>query len=170
MLKKFLSIQQYAKLINFYPPYLGAGIKLKSVNEEFSRIEVEMPLTRWNKNMVGTHFGGSLYAMCDPHFMWILMEHLGKDYIVWDSSAKIDFKRPGKDTVTGVFEIPLQTIQNIKEEIDLIGKKHYVFFAQIKGEKGEIVADVEKSVYVRKKDFKIHSTSTKSNIIVEIDN
>ncbi|MBK8671426.1 MAG: DUF4442 domain-containing protein [Bacteroidetes bacterium] len=81
-------------MINIYPPYLGAGIKLKSVNEEFTKIVVEMPLTRLNKNYVGTHFGGSLYAMCDPFFMLILIEHLGKDYIVWDSAAKIEFKKP----------------------------------------------------------------------------
>ena len=163
MFKKWFSKQTNAKFINIYPPYLGAGIKLKSVNEEFTKIVVEMPLTRLNKNYVGTHFGGSLYAMCDPFFMLILIEHLGNDYIVWDSAAKIEFKKPGKDTVTGVFEIPLIKIKEIKDEVDEIGKNNYVFYAQVKGEGGEIVAEVEKTDYVRKKDFVFHKIETKSN-------
>lgn len=163
MFKNWFSKQTNAKLMNLYPPFIGAGIRLKSVNEEFNKIVVEMPLRRWNRNFVGTHFGGSLYSMSDPHFMLILIEHLGKDYIVWDSAAKITFKRPGKDTVTGIFEIPLTRIKEIKDEIDEIGKNNYVFFAQIKGEGGEVVAEIEKTVYVRKKDFVFHKIEAKSN-------
>lgn len=54
---------------------------------------------------MGTHFGGSLYAMCDPFYMWILMENLGKDFIVWDKAATIRFKKPGTGTVNAEFEI-----------------------------------------------------------------
>ena len=58
-------------------------------------IEVHMPLRFWNKNYVGTHFGGSLYTMCDPFFMLILVNNLGSGYIVWDKAATIRFKKPG---------------------------------------------------------------------------
>ena len=162
-----LSKQFKAKLINLYLPYLGAGIRVVEINPEFTRIEVEMGLNRWNKNVKGVHFGGSLYAMCDPHYMWILMEHLGEDYIVWDVEANIRFKRPGRDTVRAVFEISLSRIKEIKDEIDVIGKSEYVFQTVIKGETGEIVAEVVKTVYVRKKDYKIHSTQTQSSYIIQ---
>src|SRR5215831_5992143 len=56
------------RFVNFYPPFLGAGVRIKEISEDLRTIEVHMPLRFWNKNYVGTHFGGSLYAMCDPFF------------------------------------------------------------------------------------------------------
>jgi hypothetical protein len=91
------------RFIRFYPPFLGAGIRLKSISEDMRTIEVEMPLRFWNRNYVGTQFGGSLYTMCDPFFMLILINNLGPDYIVWDKAATIRFKKPGKGLVQAVF-------------------------------------------------------------------
>lgn len=162
-----LSKQFKAKLINLYPPYIGAGIRVAEINPEFTKIEVEMGLTRWNKNVKGVHFGGSLYAMCDPHYMWILMEHLGAEYIIWDIEANIRFKRPGRDTVRAVFEIPLARIKEIKEEIDQVGKNEYIFQTVITGETGEVVAEVVKTVYVRKKDFKLHATNIHTTQVLQ---
>jgi acyl-coenzyme A thioesterase PaaI-like protein len=92
------------RLVNFYPPMLGAGIRSRSVDER--TVDVEMKLTAFNRNIVGVHFGGSLYAMCDPWFMLILMHTLGRDYIVWDKAAGIRFVRPGRGTVRAHFHIP----------------------------------------------------------------
>lgn len=64
-------------LINFYPPFFGAGIRIKKISEDKTTVEVQMKLTFWNRNYVGTQFGGSLYAMTDPFFMLILIENLG---------------------------------------------------------------------------------------------
>jgi len=64
-----------------------AGIRVRRISADFQTIDVEMPLRFWNRNYVGTHFGGSLYSMCDPFFMVMLMENLGPDYIVWDKAA-----------------------------------------------------------------------------------
>ena len=74
----FLHSRRY-KWINFYLPFLGAGIQvLHRQSDEFT-IKMRMKLTRFNLNAVGAHFGGSLYAMCDPWFMLILMHHLGRE-------------------------------------------------------------------------------------------
>jgi acyl-coenzyme A thioesterase PaaI-like protein len=137
------------KLINLYLPYLGAGIRVVECDDLMTRFVVEMNLNRFNKNIMGTHFGGSLYAMCDPFFMWILMENLGKDFIVWDKAATIRFKKPGTGTVRAVFEIPQTTIDAIKEEVPPIRKQDYVFHAEVLNEAGEVVAEVDKTVYVR---------------------
>lgn len=134
-----------------YPPYLGAGIKLKKVNDEFTRFEVQMKMRWFNRNIFGTHFGGSLYAMCDPFYVFIIMNFLGKDYIVWDKSAKINFKKPGKGTVNAVFEISQEELQNIKDETDVARKKTFFFTATVTNEDNETIATVEKEIYVRKK-------------------
>src|SRR5262249_42185897 len=102
------------RLLRFYPPFLGAGIRISHVSEDMRTIEVRMPLHFWNRNYVGTHFGGSLYAMCDPFFMLILINHLGPDYVVWDKSAAIRFKKPGSGTMKAVFHVPPERIEEIR--------------------------------------------------------
>jgi acyl-coenzyme A thioesterase PaaI-like protein len=87
------------RMMSAYPPYLGAGVRVTSISPDVRTVEVEMPLTPLNRNYVGTHFGGSLYSMCDPFFMLILMENLGPDYVVWDKSATVHFLRPGRGKV-----------------------------------------------------------------------
>src|SRR3954471_228439 len=90
-------------VLNLYPPFLGAGIRVKRLDPDWRTIEVEMKLRRWNTNYVGSHYGGSLYSMTDPFYMLMLIENLGRDYIVWDKSATIRFRRPGKGTVVAKF-------------------------------------------------------------------
>jgi len=149
MKKKLM--QKIIRRVSLYPPYLGAGIKLKKVNEDFTRFEVQMKMRWYNKNIFGTHFGGSLYAMSDPFFVFIVLNYLGKEYIVWDKSAKINFLKPGKGTVNVIFEIPETKLNDIKNDIDLKGKNTYIFVAEITNSKNETVATVEKEIYVKKK-------------------
>jgi acyl-coenzyme A thioesterase PaaI-like protein len=144
-----LSNKWRGKLINLYLPYLGAGIKVVECNDAMTRFVVEMRLNRFNKNIMGTHFGGSLYAMCDPFFMWILMENLGRDFIVWDKAATIRFKKPGTGTVRAIFEITQENISAIREEVPRLRKKDYFFYAEVTNENGDVVAEVDKTVYVR---------------------
>ncbi|MEN9446886.1 MAG: hypothetical protein RJA25_175 [Bacteroidota bacterium] len=148
-----ISLKKNINLINLYPPYIGSGITIQSVNKEFTSITSQLKMRWFNRNAVGTHFGGSLYSMCDPFYMFILMEHLGKDYIVWDKAATIHFRKPGLKTVTATFEIPLEEIASIKEYVDKNEKGDFTFNTTINGENGELVAEVEKVVYVRNKNF-----------------
>src|SRR5262249_54275566 len=76
-------------LMNLWPPFLGAGIRVKVLQADWRAVDVELKLHRWNCNYVGSHYGGSLYSMTDPFFMLMLIENLGPDYIVWDKSASI---------------------------------------------------------------------------------
>jgi acyl-coenzyme A thioesterase PaaI-like protein len=139
------------RLLSLYPPYLGAGIRVR-VAADFRTFEVRMRLRAWNRNYVGTHFGGSLYAMCDPFFMLILGEHLGREYVVWDKAAAIRFRRPGRGTVRATFHIPAERIAEIRAAADRDGKVEPAFRVDVLNETGEVVADVEKLVYVRRKD------------------
>ena len=137
--------------MNYYPPYLGAGIKVKHVNDSVTRFEVVMRLRWYNRNLFGTHFGGSLYSMTDPFFVFILVANLGQNYIVWDKTATIKFLKPGKTDVKAIFEMTEEKIAQIKEEVDQLGKKTYLLSVDILSTSGEIVAQVEKEVYVRRK-------------------
>ncbi|TGL60821.1 YiiD C-terminal domain-containing protein [Leptospira sarikeiensis] len=140
------------RFFNYYPPYLGAGIKVRALNKEGTSFESSMKLTLLNKNYVGTQFGGSLYSMCDPFYMFILMEHLGSAYLVWDKAATIRFLKPGEGKVKAEFTIPKEKIQEIKEEVDRKRKIDVTFTAQIVDVKtGKLIAEVDKVIYVRRK-------------------
>ena len=140
------------RLINFYPPLLGAGIRVRKVDELTTR--AEMKLTTLNRNIVGTHFGGSLYSMCDPWFMLILMRALGTGYIVWDKSASIQFLQPGRGTVTATFHIPQARVDEIRRQADSGQKIEPVFSVDVLDTQGQAIAHVEKLLYVRKKNGK----------------
>ena len=137
------------RFINFYPPFLGAGIRAQVIDERTTR--VQMKLTPLNINLVGVHFGGSLYAMCDPWFMLILMRLLGTEYIVWDKAASIQFLKPGRGTMTAVFHVPQECIDEIRLLADLGKKIEPTFVVDVLDAQGEAVAHVEKLLYVRKK-------------------
>src|SRR5208282_1249110 len=96
--------------LNLYPPLRGAGIRVTRASADWREIDVEMKLRWWNRNAVGTHYGGSLYSMTDPFFMLMLIQNLGKDYIVWDKAASIRFKKPGRGTVFANFRLSEEQI------------------------------------------------------------
>lgn len=139
------------RLIRFWPPFFGAGIKVLSFNADYTHIVVQMKLRFWNKNYVGTHFGGSLYTMTDPFYMLILMIHLGKEYIVWDKSAHIRYKKPAKGTVYAEFLVSEDQINKIKQDLISCSKIESEFTVLIKDESGDVVSEVKKIIHINKK-------------------
>ncbi len=147
--KKFF--YKYPKLINLYPPFIGAGVKLREINEDKTQIIVDMRLRWYNRNVYGTHFGGSLYAMTDPFYVFIVYYHFGDDYIIWDKSASIKFVRPGKGKVTGTYNIPLDTLALMKSQVDQGVKTSFMFSTEVIDELNKVVAYVEKEIYIKAK-------------------
>ena len=92
--------------------------------------------------------------MTDPFYMFQLLQALGKDYIVWDKAASIDFKRPGRGLVYAEFQWTQGEISDVKSKADELGK--YVFDkpVEIKDLEGNVIAEVIKTLYVRRKDAK----------------
>lgn len=138
--------------LNLWPPFLGAGIRVKRIDPNWREIDVEMKLTRWNKNYVGTHYGGSLYSMTDPFFMVMLIENLGKGYIVWDKSATIRFRKPGTGTVSASFRLSGQQIEEIKQTLETQEKLERTFTVEVKDNSGVVIAEVDKLLYFRRKN------------------
>jgi len=138
-------------LVNVWPPFLGAGIRVKRIQPDWKEIDVEMKLHRWNTNYVGTHYGGSLYSMADPFYMLMLIENLGRDYIVWDKSASIRFKKPGKGIVSAQFRVSDGEIEEIRQALAGEEKIDRVFAVEVKDESGAVVAEIQKQIHIRKK-------------------
>ena len=53
-----MTAKQLLRRLRKYPPYLGAGVRVTEIADDFKIIRVEMPLRFYNRNCVGTHFGG----------------------------------------------------------------------------------------------------------------
>ena len=142
---------KYKKLLNWYPPFMGAGIRIKEYSNLGNSYLVEMKLRWYNRNVAGTHFGGSLYAMTDPFYVFAAYSYFGDDYIIWDKSAFIEYVRPGVGTVTALFEIPEVKLAEMKSEVDRIGKNTYHFEAEILDSQNRVVSKVNKEIYIRRK-------------------
>jgi acyl-coenzyme A thioesterase PaaI-like protein len=138
--------------INLWPPFLGAGIRVKHIAPDMKAIDVEMKLSWWNANYVGTHFGGSLFAMTDAFYMLMVMANLGRDYIVWDKAASIRYRKPGKGTVRAEFRLTDAQLDDIREKVKSLPKYEPTFKVEVKDEQGTVIAEVEKLLYVRKKE------------------
>lgn len=139
------------KVINYYGPFVGAGIKLQEMSKDFRYAKVKMPLTIYNKNYMGTQFGGSLYSMTDPWYMLMMIKNLGNDYIVWDKAASIRFKKPGTGTVYAEFKLTQEDIDEVKAYVAENTKMDKTFKVEIKDDSGKLIAEVDKVIYIRKK-------------------
>lgn len=138
-------------LFNLYPPLLGAGVHVRYVAPDWRQVEVSMPLRWYNRNYVGTQFGGSLFAMCDPFLMIMLSQILGRDYLVWDQRAAIDFVRPGRSRVYASLRIDDAAIDTIRANTADGGRYLHQAAVDVTDADGEIVAQVTKVIYVRLK-------------------
>lgn len=147
----FGSPARFRTVMNLWPVYWGTGISVAEVSPDFRRVVVQMKKRFYNSNAFGTHFGGSLYAMCDPFYVLQLVPLLGPDYLIWDKAAGIDFLRPGRGTVTARFEWNEEQLAEIRARTADGSKFEPVRTVEICDARGEVVARVHKTLYVRRK-------------------
>lgn len=160
MIKKFTqwltSASGLRRILNVYGPYLGAGVKVRYLAKDFREAKVEMKLRWFNRNYVGTHFGGSLFSMIDPFYMLLLMNSLGRDYIVWDASAEIDFIKPGRGLVSAHFLVTDAMLAEIRDKTANGEKFLPTYEVHIVDADGELVARARKTLYIRRKPAPSH--------------
>ncbi len=150
--------------INTYAPYVGAGIKAEYVDLDQGLCVVSMSLNAFNKNVVGTQFGGSLYSMVDPFYMIMLMHQLGSNYVVWDKSSQIEFIAPGNSQVRTRMKIHNTEIAIIKELAKDGSPVFREYSTNIVDEQQKVVATVTKKIYIRLRN---HSNSKDQSSRIE---
>jgi acyl-coenzyme A thioesterase PaaI-like protein len=137
--------------MNVWPPFRGAGIRVRGIAADWSEATVELRARWFNRNYVGTHFGGSLFAMTDPFYALLLMHRLGAEYLVWDQAASIEFVAPGRGTVSATFVLREERVAVIRAQAASGEKVLPQFEVEIRDRTGELVARVRKTLYVRLK-------------------
>lgn len=146
-----LSRSTKMRLANLWPPFRGMGIRLK-ISDDGLHVTSTLKLRFWNRNIVGVQFGGALYAMVDPICMIVLLENIGSDYIVWDKAAAVRFKRPGRTDVRAEFSLTREQVDAIRAQADAQEKVEPQFTVLIHDAEGNVVAEVDKLLSVRRKD------------------
>ena len=137
--------------INLWPPYLGAGIRVRRIARDLREVEVELPLRFYNRSFSGTQPGASLFAMTDPFFMLMLTHNLDPDYLVWDKQASIDYVAAARGPVRARLCVSEQDLAQIRARTAEGDKHLHLFRAEIADAEGLVVARVEKIVYVRRR-------------------
>jgi Domain of unknown function (DUF4442) len=140
-------------LMNIWGPFVGARIHIERIADDFRFVRVRMKQSWYNGNYVGVHFGGSLYAMTDPFYMLMVLHNLnldGKQYIVWDKSSVIDFKKPAKGYVYAEFSLSTEQIRDIKAQADALGKYEPQMTVDVLDARGVVVATAHKTLYIRR--------------------
>ncbi|MDI1252065.1 DUF4442 domain-containing protein [Thermomonas sp.] len=137
--------------MNLWPPFLFSGIHITHISNDWRHVRVELRKRPWNGNYVGTHFGGSLFAMTDPFRMIPILHCLGPDYIVWDKAGEIEFVKPGRGTVHACFDLDNVVLDELRAATAGGEKILRWFDADVLDAQGEVVARTRKQLYVRRK-------------------
>jgi len=139
------------RVMNLWPPFLFSGIRVQEVSADWRYARVRLKLAWYNRNYVKTHFGGSLFSMTDPFWMILVMECLGRDYVVWDKAASIEFVAPGREDVFAEFRVEDSMLDELRAAT-ATGEKYLRWFdVDVKTADGKLIARVRKQLYVRRK-------------------
>jgi len=92
-----------------------------------------------------------MYAAVDPIYMIMLMRLLGRDYVVWDKTASIRFRKPGRNTLRATFRIDDTELEAIRAATAAGESVDRTYNVDLIDAEGTVAASIEKVIYVRKK-------------------
>lgn len=137
---------------NFFPAYRGTGGRVTFIASDWTEIHVTVPLNWRTRNYVGTIFGGSMYGALDPMYMLMLIKILGPKYVVWDKTAAIRFRRPGRERLFASFVVTAADVDEIRSGVAAAGKYEKTYVVELKSAAGEVHAICEKGIHVSRRD------------------
>ncbi|WP_018618350.1 DUF4442 domain-containing protein [Spirosoma luteum] len=151
--KESASTWRFRQLMNWYPMYFGTGGKILFWSGDSREVHIRLRRNLWTYNYVGTIFGGSLFSAGDPFYMLMLLRILGNQYVVWDKSASIQFRKPGRQTLYARFELTEEKIEHIRQEVAAGGKTEQTFTLDWVDENGVVHAKLERLCYIADRRF-----------------
>ena len=162
-LKRFFKVSTIYKYgFNWSPMYRRTTAKLIEVSDDLHYVKIRLKLNWKNRNYAGSIFGGSMLSATDPIYMIQLIQILGNDYVVWDKAVKFRYRKPAKTTIYGEFIFNENEIESLKENVK---QNHEVTINKtmnLVDINGEIIANVNKAIYVAEKGFYKNKLKQKS--------
>jgi hypothetical protein len=151
-LAESLSTRLLRLRFNLFPAYRGTGARITYIDRSFRDVRIRLPLNWRTRNVVGTLFGGSMYGAVDPIFMVMLIRNLGRDYVVWDKSATIRFKVPGRETLFARFLLSDEEIDDIRLALETQPSVDRVYAVDLTSADGTVHAVVEKTIHIGRRE------------------
>lgn len=136
---------------NWFPAYRGTGGRIAYIARDWREIRVRVPLGWRTRNYVGSIFGGSMFGAVDPIYMVMLIRNLGPDYLVWDKSASIRFRRPGRTTLHARFLLDPAELDAIRAALQDAPAIERIYTVDLMDADGVVHATVEKIIHIRRK-------------------
>ena len=146
---------------NLFPAYRNTGGRIHFLSDDFKEIHIKLSLNFRTRNYVGTVFGGSIFGAADPIYMVQLINILGENYVVWDKSANIKFKKPINKTVYARFLITDELLTHIKTTIAEQKKMTLNMTTQFEDETGMVYAEIAREIFIADKEY--YKNNKKSN-------
>jgi len=151
-LKRFFKVSTIYKYgFNWSPMYRRSTAKLIHVSDDLHHVRIKIPFSYKNRNYAGSIFGGSMLSATDPIYMIQFIQILGDDYVIWDKSASIKYKRPAKESIYADFIVTPEEVKQIKADVATHNEVDFTKTLHLINEEKTIFAEVEKTLYIATK-------------------
>ena len=137
---------------NLAPMYRRSTARVSYVSDDLKLVKIKLPINYKNRNYMNTIFGGSMFAAVDPIPMLQLVNLLGEDYMVWDKSAEIYFRRPAHVDLYAEFRFSEEELVSIKNRLTLENEIDIVKHTQLCHD-DVVYCEIYKTLYVSTKAF-----------------
>jgi hypothetical protein len=137
---------------NLFPCYRRTGARITHIAPDLKEVRVKLPLNWKTRGYWGTTFGGSIYGAVDPVYLVMLARNLGRGYMVWDKSARVQFKKPGRGTLYARFLLSDEELAAIRKDLEAEPKIDRTYLIDLTDGAGAVCATVEKIVNIRRRD------------------
>ena len=139
---------------NYSPMYRRSTGKVIYTSEDLLTVKVKIPINYKNRNYMGSIFGGSMFASVDPIPMVQLIQLLGEEYVVWDKSAQIRFKRPAREDLYAKIEYSIPELDTIKKTVATENEFEITKTTKLTNKSETIVfCEIDKVLYIASKTY-----------------
>lgn len=138
--------------VNLFPVFRRMGGRVTYISGDLKEVRMKLPLNLFSRNYVGTIYGGCMFGAADGMYMVMLINLLGPEYIVWDKSGSIQFRKPGRTTLYARFIITDDRLNEIRSELDINESILKDFTVEYRDKEEVLHAVVTKTIYFRKKE------------------
>jgi len=133
---------------NLHPAFRGTGGRMIHVSKDLRLMRAKLPHGWRTKNIVGSIYGGSLFAVTDgPHPM-MLMAALGRNVIVWDKTAVIRYRKPAFTDLTVDFTLTDSDLEKIRTELKEHQECEHDFSMELLDKEGQTHASIVRTIYI----------------------
>ena len=92
-----------------------------------------------------------MYAAVAPFYMAMIALNLGLDYLVWDKTVTIHFKKPGDTTLFAQFKFTDDDLDSIKADLESKRATERTYTVDLTDAAGTVYVSFEEIIYIRRK-------------------